>query len=77
MHVIVTLCSLTLVYVFCRLDRKKNRKIFDCDRHHQDYINKWEMFDKNMDDNDELHMNNEYRRYQAWYHLATRPRLRL
>jgi hypothetical protein len=38
MHVIVTRCSLTLLYMFCRLDHKKNRKIFDCDRHHRDYI---------------------------------------
>jgi hypothetical protein len=49
------------VYVFCRLDRKKNRKIFDWDWHHQDYIDEWEMFDENVDDNNELHMNSEYR----------------
>jgi hypothetical protein len=38
MHVIVTRYSLTLVYMFCRLDRKKNRKIFDWAWHHRDYI---------------------------------------
>jgi hypothetical protein len=65
------------VYVFCRLNRKKNRKIFDWARHHRDYIDEWEMFDENVDDNDEPHTNREYRRYQAWYHQATRPRLRL
>jgi hypothetical protein len=57
MHVIVTRCSLTLVYVFCSLDHKKNRKIFDWDQHHRDYIDEWEMFDENMDDNDEPHTN--------------------
>jgi hypothetical protein len=77
MHVIVTRCSLTLMYVFCRLDRKKNRKIFDWARHHQYYIDEWEMFDKNVDDNDEPHTNREYRQYQTWYLQATRPRLRL
>jgi hypothetical protein len=35
------------------------------------------MFDENMDDNDEPHTNREYRRYQAWYYQATRPRLKL
>jgi hypothetical protein len=35
------------------------------------------MFDENVDDNDDLHTNSEYRRYQAWYHRATHPRLRL
>jgi hypothetical protein len=35
------------------------------------------MFDENVDDNDEPHMNKEYRRYQAWYHQVTHPRLRL
>jgi hypothetical protein len=35
------------------------------------------MFDENVDDNDEPHTNREYRRYQAWYHRATHPRLRL
>jgi hypothetical protein len=68
MHVIVTLCSLTLVYVFCRPDRKKNRKIFDWDRQHHDYIDEWQMFNKNVDDNDKPHTNSEYRRYQTWYH---------
>jgi hypothetical protein len=57
--VIVTQCSLTLVYVFCRLDRKKKRKIFDWARHHRDYIDEWEMFNKNVDDNNEPHTNRE------------------
>jgi hypothetical protein len=33
-----------ILYVFCRLDRKKNRKIFDWAHHHRDYIEEWEMF---------------------------------
>jgi hypothetical protein len=59
------------------LDRKKNRKIFDWDQHHHNYIEQYELFDANMDDNDEPHTNSEYRRFQAWYHKATHPRLRL
>jgi hypothetical protein len=35
------------------------------------------MFDENVDDNDELHTNSEYMRYQAWYHRVTHLRLRL
>jgi hypothetical protein len=53
------------MYVFCRLDHKKKRKVFDWNRHHQDYIDEWEMFNENVDDNDEPHTNREYRRYQA------------
>jgi hypothetical protein len=63
--------------MFCRLDRKKNRKIFDWAHHHRDYIEVWEMFDENVDDNNEAHTNIDYRRYQAWYQQATRPRLKL
>jgi hypothetical protein len=35
------------------------------------------MFDENVDDNNKPHTNKEYRRYQAWYHQATRSRLKL
>ena len=31
----------------------------------------------NLDDNNEPHMNREFRRYQAWYQHATHCRLRL
>ena len=31
----------------------------------------------NLDDNNEPHMNREFRRYQAWYQHSTRCRLRL
>ena len=58
------------------LDRQKNRKIFDWENHHQYYIEQWELL-HDMDENNELHMNREYRRYQAWYQRATRCRLRL
>jgi hypothetical protein len=37
LHKFVLLCiktSLTMAYVTCRLDRKKNRKIFDWEKHH-------------------------------------------
>jgi hypothetical protein len=45
----------------CRLDRKKNRKVFDWHVHHHHYIDQWELFKANVDDNDEPHMNSEYR----------------
>jgi hypothetical protein len=51
----------------CRLDCKKNRKVFDWHVHHATYIDQWEMFDKNVDENDEPHTNKEYMKYQAWY----------
>jgi hypothetical protein len=61
----------------CRLDRKKNMKVFDWHVHHHHYIDQWELFKANVDDNEEPHMNSEYRQYQAWYQGVTRPRLRL
>jgi hypothetical protein len=45
----------------CRLDHKKNRKVFDWHVHHNNYIGQWEMFDENMDENDESHTNKEYK----------------
>ena len=49
--------SLTMTYVSCRIDRQKNRKIFDW--HHQSYIEQWELLEANMDENDEPHTNRE------------------
>ena len=51
--------------------------MFYWEKHHQYYIEQWELLHDNMDENNELHMNREYRRYQAWYQRATRCRLRL
>ena len=64
-------------YVTCRLDRQKNRKIFDWEKHHHYYIEQWELLDANMDENDEPHTNREYRCYQAWYQGVTHCGLRL
>jgi len=64
-------------YVTCRLDRQKNRKIFDWKKHHQYYIEQWELLQDNVDENNEPYMNREFRRYQAWYQGATHCRLRL
>ena len=61
----------------CRLDHQENRKIFYWEKHHQYYIEQWELLHDNMDENNELHTNHEYRRYQAWYQCATRCRLRI
>ena len=60
----------------CRLDRKKNRKIFYWEKHHQHYIDEWVLWHDNVDDNNLLHTDHEYRRYQAWYQGATCCRLR-
>ena len=56
-----------MAYVMCRLNRQKNRKIFNWEKHHHYYIEQWELLDANVAKNDEPHMNHEYRRYQAWY----------
>jgi hypothetical protein len=42
-------------------------KVFDWHVHHNNYIDQWEMFDENVDENDEPHTNKEYMQYQAWY----------
>ncbi|XP_066363695.1 serine/threonine-protein phosphatase 7 long form homolog [Miscanthus floridulus] len=60
-----------------KLDRQRNKKIFDWERHHQSYIEEWEEMHDNVDDNNEMHTNREFRWYQAWYRRATRCRLRL
>ena len=54
-----------MVYVTCRLDRQKNKKIFYWEKHRHYYIEQWELLDANVDDNDEPHTNHEYRRYQG------------
>jgi hypothetical protein len=59
------------------LDRKKNRKIFDWHQHHHYYIDQWELFEANVDDNEEPHTNSVYKEYQDWYEGVTRLRLRL
>uniref|UniRef100_K3YL96 Aminotransferase-like plant mobile domain-containing protein n=1 Tax=Setaria italica TaxID=4555 RepID=K3YL96_SETIT len=59
------------------LDRKKNRKVFEWHVYHQPYIEQWEEFHDNVDENNKPHTNSEYRRYQAWYQGATHCRLRL
>ena len=61
----------------CRLDRQKNRKIFNWKKHHQYYIEQWEEMHDNVDENNELHTNREFRWYQAWYQRATHCRLRI
>ena len=59
------------------MDRQRNKKIFDWERHHQSYIEEWEEMHDNLEDNNEPHMNREFRPYQAWYQRSTRCRLRL
>jgi hypothetical protein len=60
----------------CRFDRRKQKKITDFRQHHLIFINEWESGAENVYSNDELHNNNDYRRYQAWYQGATRCKLR-
>uniref|UniRef100_K3XS37 SWIM-type domain-containing protein n=1 Tax=Setaria italica TaxID=4555 RepID=K3XS37_SETIT len=62
--------------VTCSVDRKKKRKVSEWAVFHQAYIDDWEDFDENVDENDEPHTNSEYRQYQTWYQGATRHRLR-
>ncbi|XP_012702784.1 serine/threonine-protein phosphatase 7 long form homolog isoform X1 [Setaria italica] len=58
------------------VDRKKKRKVSEWAAFHQAYIDDWEDFHDNVDDNNELHTSSEYRQYQTWYQGATRHRLR-
>uniref|UniRef100_K3ZM91 SWIM-type domain-containing protein n=1 Tax=Setaria italica TaxID=4555 RepID=K3ZM91_SETIT len=59
------------------MDRKKKRKVSEWPAFHQAYIEEWEHFHDNVDENDEPHTNSEYRQYQTWYQGATRHRLRV
>ncbi|XP_072150856.1 serine/threonine-protein phosphatase 7 long form homolog [Setaria viridis] len=58
------------------MDRKKKRKVSEWVAFHQAYIDDWENFNENVDENDEPHTNSEYRQYQTWYQGATCHRLR-
>ncbi|XP_022682408.1 serine/threonine-protein phosphatase 7 long form homolog [Setaria italica] len=57
------------------VDRKKKRKVSEWAAFHQAYIDDWENFDENVDENDEPHTNSEYRQYQTWYQGPYPPKL--
>ena len=38
------------------MDRQKNRKIFDWEKHHQSFIEQWEEMHDNVDENNEPHI---------------------
>jgi hypothetical protein len=52
------------------------KKITDFRQHHLAFIEEWDLAVENVHENDELHNNNDYMRYQAWYQGATRCKLR-
>uniref|UniRef100_K3YXU0 Aminotransferase-like plant mobile domain-containing protein n=1 Tax=Setaria italica TaxID=4555 RepID=K3YXU0_SETIT len=58
------------------VDRKKKRKVSEWATFHQAYIQEWDQFGDNVDENDEPHTNSAYRQYQSWYQGAMRHRLR-
>ena len=62
---------------YVQVGSSEEQKDFDWKKHHQFYIEQWEEMHDNMDENNEPHMNLEFRRYQAWYQRATRCRLRV
>jgi hypothetical protein len=65
-----------MIWFVCRFDRRKQKKITDFCQHHLTFIEEWDLDAENVHDNDELHNNNDYSRYQAWYQGATRCKLR-
>jgi hypothetical protein len=65
-----------MILFVCRFDRRKQKKITDFRQHHLAFIDEWDLATKNVHDNDELHNNSDYMRYQAWYQGATHYKLR-
>uniref|UniRef100_K3YRP1 Aminotransferase-like plant mobile domain-containing protein n=1 Tax=Setaria italica TaxID=4555 RepID=K3YRP1_SETIT len=58
------------------MDRKKKRKVSEWAAFHHAYIQEWDQFEENVDENNEPHTNSAYRQYQSWYQGAMRHRLR-
>jgi hypothetical protein len=65
-----------MIWFVCRFDWRKQKKITDFRQHHLAFIEEWDLVAENVHENDELHNNNDYMRYQAWYQGATRCKLR-
>jgi hypothetical protein len=56
-----------MIWFVCRFDRRKQNKITDFLQHHLAFIEECDLAKENVHENDELHNNNDYRWYQAWY----------
>jgi hypothetical protein len=65
-----------MIWLVYRFDWRKQKKITDFRQHHLAFIEEWDLATENVHDNNELHNNSDYRRYQAWYQGATRCKLR-
>ena len=65
-----------MVYVTCRFDRQRQKKVTDFEQHHHVYVEEWGHFQDHVDDNDEAHSNEHFRRYLVWYQRATRSKLK-
>lgn len=61
---------------FRRIDRVRQRSITDFAHHHRDYIAGWRRLEQNCVRIFAMHRESEFRNYLAWYHGATRYRLR-
>jgi hypothetical protein len=56
-----------MIWFVCRFDWRKQKKITDFRQHHMGFIQEWDLAQENVVENGELHNNNDYKRYQAWY----------
>jgi hypothetical protein len=64
-----------MIWFVCSFDQRKQNKITDFCQHHLAFIEEWNLAAENVHENDELHNNSDYMRYQAWYQGATRCKL--
>ncbi|CAO2043452.1 unnamed protein product [Urochloa humidicola] len=59
-----------------KFDRVRQRKVTDFAHHHREMIEWWDRMEVNVQDPAEPHTNANFRAYLAWYHSATRYKLR-
>ncbi|CAN6174337.1 unnamed protein product [Urochloa humidicola] len=59
-----------------KFDRVRQRKVTDFAHHHREMIEWWNRMKENVLDPPEPHTNANFRAYLAWYHSATRYKLR-
>lgn len=64
------------VFVHYRIDRQQQKKTTDFETLHRDHIDRWNLLQENVNDNDQPHTNNNFRQYLSWYLGVTRTKLK-
>ncbi|XP_021304829.1 serine/threonine-protein phosphatase 7 long form homolog [Sorghum bicolor] len=60
-----------------KIDRQKQKKTFEFETLHRQYIEVWDQFHDNLYENEQPHTNYNFRAYLTWYLGVTRTRLKI